>query len=485
MADWHPSLPGTSRLARAARAVSARLPLVERREDDTARVRTFRRVAGRLDALPRPARGGKPRVLLLQGPVGPFFDHLSDAFVDRGYAVDRVRFNGADHVMARAPREGRLLSYAKGETSVGAWFRATLTCSRYDLVVLFGCQRPAHVAAAEVARECGVPVVSLEEGYIRTGLVTVELDANNAGSPIAGDLPDHAGYAYADPPTVRPNKAWMSLHGGLYFTLRNLLTFGKGRELFHKRRPLISEGWSWLRSGLRWSVATLHDAFGESVVHYVQRHHRNNYDVVILQVCDDAQMTVAARGWTNERLIHASIESFARFAPRDRCLVFKVHPNERGHTSDHRLIEMLAERWGVADRVRWIYTGPLSTLAAGARGMIVINSTSGISAIDKGCPLLVLGEAIYANPELVRIGDHERAIDAFWTDDHVASPELRRAYRGWLTERTMVEGDYYARAFLPLTASNVAERAIALAKSRSAAVGTGRSAEVVRLPRAA
>ena len=51
------------------------------------------------------------------------------------------------------------------------------------------------------------------------------------------------------------------------------------------------------------------------------------------------------------------LASFALHAPHNRHLVFKIHPMERGHSTDHRRIRSAAQRLGIADRVDVIDTG--------------------------------------------------------------------------------------------------------------------------------
>ena len=411
------------------------------------------------------ALAGRPRALLLQGPVGPFFNRLAVALHARGYCVDRVCLNGADRLSIRRVGEGKRLVFSEEPEHLEGWMRATLAQGGYEMVVLFGCQRPAHVAAVSAAKEWDLPVISLEEGYIRTGFVTVERGGNNAASPIAGLIPETIEPRGVGSSRASPSKVWMGFDSAVYFTLRNLLTPPAQRALFHKRRSLVFETLAFVRSILRWSsMEVRRRLLGRSVARDMLERRHGRYDLVILQVPDDAQMGAAARGWTNQELVKSAIESFARFAPPDRHLVFKIHPHERGHTKDQHLIELFAAQWDVADRVHWLYTGNLADIASGARGMIVINSTSGFSAIAKGIPLLVLGDAIYDHPRLVRTGEERKDIDAFWTDGFVADRELRRAYHGWLVEKALVEGDFYARRTMTLTAGNVAERAIELAR---------------------
>src|SRR3546814_7569481 len=68
-------------------------------------------------------------------------------------------------------------------------FTAFLAVGGFRQVILVGSGRPIHRVACKAAKAIGVRILSLEEGYIRPGYVTVEPDGNNADSPLAGRLP--------------------------------------------------------------------------------------------------------------------------------------------------------------------------------------------------------------------------------------------------------------------------------------------------------
>ena len=485
--------------------------------------------------------GGGPRALLLQGPVGPFFGKLADALEAEGLGVDRVRFNSGDRLFSSPlrPAGRRVIDYREGRDAWAGWLRALMMRNEYRVVVMFGGERPAHAVAREVADSLGVPVVSLEEGYFRSGYVTVEARGNNARSPVARILPpgyrerpDDAGAAAEagspadatgtretpaaepvhepgreprhepgrepaprdpfasapEPLEVRGGFYWMCWFGFLYFGMRNLWRRGLEKELDHKHRKSWSEVVYWWRNLGRWLADVARERLGapERRRTRLLRALDGRFDLVPLQVSDDAQLGAwSSHGWTNRRLIEAAIESFARCAPRGRHLVFKIHPLERGHTRDHLLVRLFAREWGVGDRVHTIMGGPLSDATQAARGMIVINSTSGLSALAHAKPLLVLGRAIYRHPSLARCGTGSADIDAFWTDDFVADRELRIAYRNWLVRRCLVPGDFYAPHAMRATARNVARRAIALARAaaeRASRPDAGERADIVRLP---
>ena len=406
---------------------------------------------------------GRP-FLLIQGPVGPFFTKLARALRERGHPVDRVRLNAADRLFDRSGHGAadpepayRALRFREGLKAFEPWLRGLCWRNEYAGIVLFGGERPAHKVARTVAEGFGIPVIALEEGYVRSGFVTVERDGNNARSPLAGQIPPPD----FDEPDLEgiPAKGyrWMLWWAFLSFTWRNLRSRGIEREFDHKRRKTVSEGFYWFRSWVRYVTG-----YGASVEDVLTL---PSFDLVALQVPDDAQLGEAADGWDNGKVIAATIESFARHAPRDRHLVFKVHPMERGHTRDLPLIQSLARRWGVAERVRCVTTGSIGTLAHAARGMITINSTSGFSALHTQRPLLMLGRGVYRHPKLVICGGDQDSIDRFWTTDRAVEPDLAERFERWLKIGALVPGDYYDRAVVTGTAERVADRAIELAEN--------------------
>ena len=145
-------------------------------------------------------------------------------------------------------------------------------------------------------------------------------------------------------------------------------------------------------------------------------------------------------------------------------LVFKIHPMERGHSNLAPLIRSAAKILGVEDRVDVICTGSLGLLARHAAGMITINSSSGLSAIFHGIPLLVIGNAIYANPRLAVCAHGNPDFDAFWSQKYVASEAVRKDYIAWLRQTALWPGDFYAPDGIDLACEGI------LAKLNSEAI---------------
>ena len=377
------------------------------------------------------------KVLLLQGPIGPFFSLLHRYLLSNGIISWRVIFNQGDLVFSD---DVNRLSAFCGLEDWELRLRDIIRSKSIDTIILFGAHRPAHERAREVATSLGVEVFCLEEGYIRPGFITIEVDGNNFLSPLNGRLPENT---VTDPPHPRSYSgsfSQMLRYGWAYYVARGLLDFGKRQELYHRKAPFVWESFCWIRNLFRW-VIHRHHALMQTL--NLIEHWDRAYYVVALQVSSDANLKQGAYGWTNEALACEIIESFFRSAPIDRRLIFKIHPMDRGHSQIGKLIRKTADRFGIANRVDCIDSGSIGVLIRHARGVVTINSTSGLSAIHHGVSLLVVGQAFYAHPSLANCANGRPDFDAFWQDGFVAPATLRSNYIDWVKQEALGQGDFY------------------------------------------
>lgn len=394
------------------------------------------------------------RIILLQGPVGPFFSRLQKHLNTNGFDAWRVVFNAGDQFFSNKDKR---LGYSENPNQFEFWFRGILQNGEFDAVVLFGSERVLHASARRVADELGIAVVSLEEGYFRPGYLTIEKGANNRLSPIAGRLPppdyEVQPRALAAPATNSFKR--MVWWGFLYFVLRGLFTSLNGRKTFHKHRPLVSEGLLWLRNYWRW----LRDqGRNYRLTEYLLEKKDKQYYLLPLQVADDTQLTLAGRGWDNDRFLESAICSFAKQAPKNTELVIKVHPLSRGHSNDRENAAALAKLYGAENRIHVLNSGSLGLLCRHAKGMLTINSTSGLSAIAHGTPLFIVGEAIYRHPALAWCADEVEELDGFWTDNRSIDKELGERYLSWLAHQAVVPGDFYSDYGINVALTEITEK---------------------------
>jgi capsular polysaccharide export protein len=189
---------------------------------------------------------------------------------------------------------------------------------------------------------------------------------------------------------------------------------------------------------------------------------KNNYFLVPLQMPGDSQLAEPANGWTLDRLIEGVLAGLAK-RPAVARIVFKFHPLDGDTRQRSALIRRAAERHGLTDKVTILHSGSMAELAAHSAGMIIINSSSGLVAIEHGVPLLMLGDGVFRNEHLVTCGADEGGIAAFFAERWTAPADLRRAYLDFLAANALIPGDFYKRQGIAIGVRNLAARLLAAA----------------------
>ena len=413
------------------------------------------------DALPHAPRGmidrgltgfRHRRVLLLQGPIGPFFSRLARDLRAAGATVTRVCFNGGDRLFARLADVDTLVEYRGTLDDWPAAFEALVDSHRIDTVLLFGDCRPLHVPAIAISKQRSLEIGVFEEGYLRPDFITIERDGVNNHSTLPKDA---AFYRALDVPPAAPNAALgstfnhMAIWGALYYCATSIAHWRYPHPIHH-RAISWRESRFWARSAwrkLRYRVSerqTGHRFLADASAHFF---------LVALQTSGDAQVRVHSPFQTVERFIEHVIRDFAAHAPTDVELAIKHHPLDRGF-SDHRaLIDRLANELGVRERCHYLHDQHLPTLLKRTLGVVTINSTVGLSAVGEGVPVIVCGEAIYDIDGLVFKGTLAR----FWHEATSHRPDfaLWQAFRNVLIATTQFNGSFYKRHPLAGFASGV------------------------------
>ncbi|MHB8843719.1 MAG: capsule biosynthesis protein [Nitrospirota bacterium] len=382
------------------------------------------------------------RVLLLQGPMGPFFRRLAADLERAGAQTVKVDFNGGDWLFSSAGSVA-----FRGRTEAWpAFFEHLLIDRKIDMVLLFGDCRPMHREAHAIATRRGLEIGVFEEGYIRPDYITLERFGVNGYSLI----PRMPAFYFRNPQVHVPS----TLHVGRTFgswawwTILYYAASILARPLFpHYRhhRPLTAgEAVPWMRSAWRKLKYRVKERGVQAELAGV---FSKKYFLVPLQVHNDAQVTIHSGFDEVKGFIDVALASFAAHAPAGTLLVFKHHPMDRGYRDHTRLLRLLSEAYGIRSRVRYIHDQHLPTLLEHARGVVVINSTAGLSALHHGTPVKVCGAAIYDMQGLT----YQGTLDEYWKDarDAVIDRELYERYRSYVIGNTQLNGNYYRRLKLP------------------------------------
>lgn len=377
------------------------------------------------------------RVLLLQGPVGPFFARLSKDLRTVGAEVFKVNFNAGDWLFY--PRKA--LNYRGTMDAWPAWLESLFEQLKIDIILLFGDCRPVHKIARAIALKHGKEIGVFEEGYLRPDHVTLERFGVNGYSQTPTD-PEHLHDAKPTDQDRLPvgNTYWFLVwYGFCYYAAAAVCK--PWFKYYQHHRPLnLFEALPWIRSVWRKQLYRLSEW---GVLKKLIKQWNHKYYLVPLQVFNDFQISEHSEMDSIEHFIETTLFSFTKHAPVDTLLVFKHHPMDRGYTDYKIFIKHLAQRYGVSLRVLYIHDQHLPTLLEHSCGVVVINSTVGLSSLSHGTPVYVAGKAVYDIEKLT----WQKTLDEFWQAAPESHPDIRLYlnFLDYLVATTQLNGSFYKR----------------------------------------
>jgi capsular polysaccharide export protein len=405
---------------------------------------------------------GHQRTLLLQGPMGAFFSTLAASLRAQGQSVWKVNFNGGDdHYFA----DDSVLRFTGDVQAWPDFLNQALDSLQIDAVVLFGQTRVLHEQAVAVAEARGLAVYVFEEGYLRPDYVTLERGGVNAESSIPRSAEFYRDLDIELQPTPRPTRQEFGEVANIAMTYA--VALWRRRRLYphyehHRCLHPVREGLRWVRGGWRkWKNRWL-ESHMLDLLSAPEQHKR--YFLVPLQVHNDSQIVHHSSFGSVANFIEQVLQSFAEHAGRDQWLVFKHHPLDRPYQDYRELIAGLARGLGLGDRVHYIHDQHLPTLLQHAKGVVTVNSTTGLQSMYHGTPVITLGECFYAVPGMVHAGP----LAHFWRDPGEVDKVLFQTFRHYLVRETQLNASFYGEA-PGLPSSKVDSRRMALALSSDSA----------------
>lgn len=381
--------------------------------------------------------GVSQNILLLQGPVGPFFNHFAKELEQGGHTVHKINFNGGDEFFYS--RKNTYAFTGKMEDwrdFIGEKLRTLNIRKMY----LLGDCRAYHDIARKIAQAEGIKVYVFEEGYIRPNCITLEELGVNGHSKLPRNPALYPYTIASDTPTPKqvPYPFYQAALYSIGYYVAASLKRGKFPHYEH-HRPLnvFNEGSKWVVGGIRKMWYTLVD---QDITKPLINEGKP-YFLCPLQVHTDMQVKVHSRFKNIEEFIQDVIHSFANHAPDNSLLVFKHHPMDRGYKDYTRVIRVLSKLHKIEKRVRYVHDGHLPTLFDNASGTVTINSTTGLSSIDHGTPVIALGDAVYDLPGLA----YQGRLDDFWRSGSSIDVDMRDRFRAYLLSHVQANGNFYRK----------------------------------------
>ena len=403
--------------------------------------------------------------LFLQGPISPFFPALASTLKARGHAAHRINVCLGDRLLWNGllwPQPEWREFRATGVTvedfrsPLSEWHahvdRALEERGVTDLVLL-GEQRPYHRIAIAAAKARGITVSATDFGYIRPDWIIVERDGHNALSHFPRDPATILALAEGLPPVdeVRhfadhfPTQArWDVL-----FHLANLALWPFPHFQGFQLHPIIPA-----YVGTAWRLV-------------LRRRTRRRAEALVARLPEQAPFFLFAMQMENDYSIRAyspypdmdsalreTVRSFAAHAPVDAHLAVKVHPLDPGMKHWTGRLARMARQAGVRDRVHLVDAIALDPLLLRATGVITVNSTAGIRALQFGKPVAALGDALYR----VQGMTHEEGLHSFWTQARMPDPALTDAFLRGIGHHLHVRGGFYSPGGVAAAVSATADR---------------------------
>ncbi len=385
--------------------------------------------------------GADRRFLFLQGPHGPFFKRLARMLRAAGAEVWRVGFNAGD--AAFWPDRGSYIAYQDPPCAWPDRFRDIVTEKGITDIVLYGDTRRIHADAVDVARDLGLTVHVLEEGYLRPYWITYERDGSNGNSalmdlsiPQMRQMLADAELDISEAPAHWGDMRHHVFYGAVYHGF--LLLANRAYRNFrpHRAQSVMEEFRLYLKR-----LLLMPFLWADRVVATQRiKHGGFPYHLALLQLEHDSSFQSHSPFATMTEFLEVVIDGFARGAPTHHHLVFKAHPLEDGRAPLRREIKRLAAEHDAGDRVHYVRGGKLAQLLDHARSAVTVNSTAAQQALWRGLPLKAFGQAVYAKPEFVST----QPLTDFFA--RPARPDARayRDYRHFLLETSQIAGGFYS-----------------------------------------
>ena len=377
--------------------------------------------------------------LLLQGVASPFFARLTKHLHAEGHSVQRIIFNGGDWLYGGLQTDKQHFRGPVDELPAflaSLWQRGAITDQ-----VMFGDMRPVHRAAMRNAERFGVRTHVFEEGYFRPWWVTLEREGTNGHSLLPRD-PDwfrEAGGDLQVPPPRRFDAPFRvrAMHDVFYHyaSALNPLLYPAYRNHSLYTAPVQYPAYLWRFSRMPyWQRRD-----GKRITKLIES--KRDFFVLPLQLDWDAQVRFHSPFENMQAAMVQVMASFASDAPGDAVLVIKNHPLDIGLARHGQAAMREARALGIENRVCFLESGNLGLLLRHARGMVTVNSTSGIQALELGCPTMSLADPIYNLPGL----SFQGPLAQFWRGGEPGDRSLFTAFRAVVLHAAQINGGFYCK----------------------------------------
>ena len=378
--------------------------------------------------------------LFLQVPHGPFFRRLGNALREQGDRVIRVNSCGGDvwdWPLAHTK------CFHKKNVFWGAWIGELMDREEVTDLHVFGDWRPLHREAVLLAKLRGLRVWAYEEGYLRPDYITMESGGVNGLSFLPQTREAMAALAAKclKPPVPRKlgnpqvYKTWMAI--GHYAGTIFMWPFFRHFQT-HRPQSASHEVWGWFLRVLSRSRRKNRSAKELKAAY----RSRAPYFLFPLQLDSDSQVRRYSPYSGMKEAIACVLTSFASAASENTHIIIRNHPLDNGLIDYATFIDSFAKACGIRERVHFVEGAKANRMMDKSIGVVVLNSTIGITALRLGKPVYCVGTAIYAMDGLA-INSEQMPLDDFWQKKRAPQRDALADFERVLKTHALINGNFY------------------------------------------
>lgn len=374
-------------------------------------------------------------ILLLQGPIGPFFNYFAKKLSLQNNRIFKINFNGGDFIFYPF----KSVNYTKSFKNYKDFIKEFYLKNNIEIIFCYNDTRKIHKCAIEIAKELDIEVYVFEEGYLRPNFITLEKDGVNANSKMSKDANFYKKYNFKNKEInnlLKYSFYKMCFYTFIYYLFSFIFSFYFNNKNHHRTlKP--SESFYWIRHYIRLKKYKISDAKISL--------ENKKYFLCVLQVFNDTQVKIHYEKKCIKKFIISVIKSFIKNADNNTYLVFKHHPMDIGYVDYSKVMKKFAKKFNIEDKIIYLHSGHLPTLLTNASGCVVANSTVGLSSIAYSCPTIVLAKAIYNIEGLA----YQDTLDSFWSNalKFNVDKQLYEKYKNYLLNTNQINGSFYEDVF--------------------------------------
>lgn len=384
----------------------------------------------------------KPNILLLQGPVGPFFSYFADYCIDHDVHVHKITFHYGEAWFYKHPQT----IFKEDINKWQEYFINYILQHNIQQIFLIGAHKIYHKIAIESCKQHNVEIIVFEEGYIRSGFITVEKDGVNGNTSIPRD-PCVYNNNIKYPITLRKTNT-LNTFAKLYNKFIFFYKYSCGLFITQWLIPnyqhhIPAKG---IKTFIKWNKFYLSSIFHTLLPFEKEKNSKwlykneKKYYIAILQINTDSAITEYSPYNSMEEFVKEVMSSFALHAPKDTKLIIKHHPYDRGIHDYTKIINKLTKELALQTRIKYIIDLHLDLGLELSLGCILINSTTGYSAIERGIKTIALSkEAVFNIPGLT----YQGALKDFWNAQEKPDQALYARFKNHVIYHSQMRGCFY------------------------------------------